>query len=54
MGVVSHQSPFAYQTVVFALTSSELERQVESAKRRNVRAEGVVASAAHLMPSARQ
>ena len=28
----------------------ELERQVDSAKKRNNRAEGVVATAAHLMP----
>ena len=34
------------------LTNRELERQLDSAKRRNQRAEGVVASAAHLLPHA--
>lgn len=31
-------------------TSSELERQVDLAKRRNAKAEGIVATASHLLP----
>lgn len=33
------------------LTNRELERQVDSARRRNTKAEGIVATASHLMPS---
>jgi hypothetical protein len=34
-----------------ALIIRELERQVDSARRRNAKAEGIVATASHLMPS---
>jgi len=33
------------------LYTRDLERQVDSAKRRNTKAEGIVATASHLMPS---
>lgn len=38
------------QSCRIALTCRELERQVDFAKRRNTKAEGIVATASHLMP----